>query len=87
MKSRIKEHAKAVIESLGGIPNNDNPELFSIKNDLVIRHIKSRIEYTVSKVDLSMPSNPTIEAFRFDQDGNKKFITITKKDFKEYENI
>tara|TARA_A100001035_G_scaffold219864_1_gene179907 strand:- start:169 stop:432 length:264 start_codon:yes stop_codon:yes gene_type:complete len=87
MRVTIKEYAKAVIESLGGVPNLDNPDLFSIKNDLVIRHIKSRIEYTVSKVDLTSSKDPKIEAFRFDPDGNEKFIIISKDEFKEYENI
>jgi len=86
-KSKIFEYAKTMIEHLGGVPNLDNPNLFSIKSDLVIRHKDSRIEYTIEKVDLSDVKNPTIFAFRYTPDRIKKHITINKKEFKEYENI
>lgn len=78
---------KSIMESLGGIPNLDNPDLFSIKPDLIIRHKKTKIEYTVEKVDVSNLKSPVLMAFRFNPDGDKKYITISKKEFKDYENV
>ena len=75
------------MESLGGIPNLDNPDLFSIKPDLIIRHKKTKIEYTIEKVDMTNLKSPLLLAFRFNPDGDKKFITISKKEFSDYENI
>lgn len=87
MSRNLLEYAKFVIESLGGVPNLDNPDIFLIKNDLVIRHKKTKIEYTVEKVDLSDPKHPILFAYRYTPEGDKKYIDIPKKEFKEYENI
>lgn len=87
MNNQILEYTKRVIESLGGIPNINDPNLFLLKNNLVIRHSKSKIEYTIEKIDLSDKNNPKLFVYRYTPSGDKKYVEIEKNNFKDYENI
>ncbi len=87
MNNQILEYTKRVIESLGGVPNIDDPDLFLLKKFLVIRHKKSKVEYTIEKIDLSDKNNPKLFVYRYTPKGDKKYIEIEKNNFKDYENI
>jgi len=82
----LKFVKKYLRESLGGIPNLDNPDMFSIKNHLIIRDGTTGIEYTVSDVDLSDKENPVIKCYRYNPgDDTRFYLNINKEDFKNYE--
>jgi|ETNvirnome_2_300_1030623.scaffolds.fasta_scaffold19218_2 hypothetical protein len=74
-------------EELSGIPNMDNPDLFSIKKSLVIRDDDNGIEYTVSDVDLTDVHNPAIKCYRYNLDGTRAYIDIDKNQFKNYSRV
>jgi len=57
--------------------------------NLVIRHIPTRIEYTINQI-VFKGGKPCIVAYRYySKPGSEKkvFITIPDKDFKDYERI
>lgn len=58
-----------------------------ISPNLVIKHKKTRIEYTVKKL-LINKGKPTIVAYRYsNKQKGKQFITIPLADFKKYEPV
>tara|TARA_Y100000034_G_C6703415_1_gene310350 strand:- start:70 stop:339 length:270 start_codon:yes stop_codon:yes gene_type:complete len=71
-------------ESLNGIPNSDNPDVFSIKKSLLLVDDDTGIEYTVSDVDISDIDSPVIKCYRFNPDGTRAYIDIPKQEFKKY---
>ena len=72
---------KALKKSKDKIINVLSPEM-------VIRHIPTKIEYTIRKVTIQ-DGEPTVLVYRYySKDPNKKvFVRLTKKDFKDYEPV
>ena len=61
-----------------------------IANQLVIRHKKSGVEYTVKKVSLEGPDGPCVICYRYyspKEGGKKVFVKILPQEFKEYEPV
>lgn len=82
---------KKVIESLlslGGKKNKDSIEYIS--DQLVIRHKKTGIEYTVRSVKLGEDGQHSVICYRYyspKEGGKKVFIKILPNEFKSYEPV
>ena len=72
--------------ALGGKKSKDGIEY--IADQLLIRHKKTRVEYTVKLVKLGKDS--CVICYRYyspEQGGKKVFIKITPKEYKDYEPV
>jgi len=76
------------LEKMGLKKSKKKDKIMSfISPNLVIRHKKSRIEYTVTKLIIK-DSKPSIIAYRYsNKSKGKKFVTIPLKYFKQYEPV
>jgi|TARA_B100000035_G_scaffold200075_2_gene171089 hypothetical protein len=72
-----------------GIRKKKNKVISMISDSLLIRHKKTRIEYTISKV-LFKEGQPVIIAYRYyGKKGKRKrvYIKLDAKEFNKYESV
>ena len=72
-----------------GIRKQDNKVISMLSDSLLIRHKKTRIEYTISKV-LFKEGKPSIIAYRYySKKGKQKrvYIKLDAEEFNKYESV
>jgi hypothetical protein len=81
----VENYVIETLLSLGASKVDDSIKF--IKPELQIRH-KTGVKYTVDEVDMSDPSSPIVNAYRYDETGSGVVpIQITKKEFKDYDPV
>jgi hypothetical protein len=87
--SNIVEYLTESLIKLGGKRINDGVHF--LKPNLLIKHKKAGIKYTVLKIIFDDMQNPAVICYRYykpDKKIQKKvFIKINKKDFNKYEPV
>ena len=74
---------------LGGKKKHDG--IHFVKPNLIIKHKKAGIKYTVAKIIFDEKNNPVVLCYRYYKPSKKfqkkVFVTINKEDFNQYEPV